>query len=194
MKNLDDSILVEMIIKGSDEAIEIIINKYSKYVYNFILLYVKDKDEVSDLTQEVFVKVWRNLNKYNQDKSFKTWIFTIAKNTTLDFIKKKRAIPVSRLVKDDDNENILNTLKDPEPLPDELFEMRNLKEKLDSVLDDLPILYKRVLLMYYKDDLNLREISEVLGVSIETIKSQHRRALILLRGKLCDNLKSAPNI
>ncbi|MBI4159946.1 sigma-70 family RNA polymerase sigma factor [Candidatus Wolfebacteria bacterium] len=71
-------------------SLELLIRRYLKPIYGFTYRYVGAGQDTEDVTQETFVKVWRNLKKFDQNKSFKTWIFSIAKNTAIDFLKKKK--------------------------------------------------------------------------------------------------------
>ncbi len=92
-----DQKLIANYLAGDEKSLEILINRYLRPIYSFVYRHVGNGEVAEDITQEVFVKVWRNLKKFDQNKSFKTWIFTIAKNTSFDFFKKKKAIPFSEL-------------------------------------------------------------------------------------------------
>jgi len=74
-------------------------------IYNFSRRYAGDPDNASDITQEAFVKVWKNLKKFNISKNFRVWLFAIAKNTALDWIKKKKTLPLSLLNENEEVEN-----------------------------------------------------------------------------------------
>ena len=95
MKNFTDEKLVQIYLKGDGKALEELVRRYLSLIYNFSRRYNGDADNVSDIAQEVFVKVWKNLKKFDKSKNFKLWIFTIAKNTALDWLKKKNAVPFS---------------------------------------------------------------------------------------------------
>jgi RNA polymerase sigma-70 factor (ECF subfamily) len=125
--------------------------------------------------------MWRNIKKFNPQKKFKTWIFSVAKNTAVDFFKKKKIIPFSELEDKESEDSIAETLIDPTPLPSELIERANINQILNSAVDKLPPKYRLVLFLYYNDHFNFREIAEVLGEPIDTIKSRHRRGLIRLK-------------
>jgi len=149
------------------------------------------RQDAEDVTQEVFVKVWRNLKKFDQQKSFKTWIFSIAKNASLDYLKKKKAIPFSEFSarggsafggENVAGENMLaETLADPAPLPQELLERAGIAQVLNKTMEKLSPKYRMVLFLRYNDHFTFREIAETLGESINTVKSRNRRALIKIR-------------
>lgn len=173
--------LIANYFAGDEKSLEVLIKSYLKPIYSFVYRYVGSEQEAEDITQEVFVKVWRNLKKFDRSKKFKTWIFSIAKNTSIDYLRKKKAIPFSNF-KNEEGENILiETLTDPAPLPNEIFERASIAEMLNSVMQQLSPKYRMVLFLRYNDHFNFREIAEALDEPINTIKSRHRRALILLK-------------
>src|SRR3989338_146778 len=90
-----DQQLIADYLTGDEKSLKILYGRYLKPIYSFVYRYVGGGQDVEDVTQDAFVKVWRNLKKFDQNKSFKTWIFSIAKNTAIDFLKKKKAIPFS---------------------------------------------------------------------------------------------------
>ena len=93
--NRSDEQLVWDYLKSDEKSLELLIRRYLKPIYSFVYRYVGKAHDADDVTQDVFVKVWRNLKKFDREKSFKTWIFAIAKNTAFDHLKKKKAIPFS---------------------------------------------------------------------------------------------------
>jgi len=166
----DDSQLVSQYFKGDEKSLEILIKKYLKPIYGFVYKYTGNIQEAEDLTQEVFVKMWRHLKKYNKNKSFKTWLFSIAKNTCIDWLRKKKTIPISELKERGKNDNF--------------FEQVSISQLLQSATNNLLPKYQTVLSLYYNDNLNFREIAEKLNEPLDTIKSRHRRALIILKKHL----------
>ena len=178
--SLNDKQLIQEFLNGSDEAFEQLVGRYLKPIYNFLYQFTKDRDSLDDLTQETFIKVWRNIKKFDQSKIFRVWIYAIAKNTAYDFLKKKKTLPFS-LFEDEEGNNRLEKISEEKPWPDEILHRADLAQELNNKLDKLPDSYRIILLMRYKDDLSLQEISEILKVSYNTIKSQHNRALLKLK-------------
>lgn len=180
IKKTDEQLVADY-LAGDSQAFELLVSIYLKPIYSFIVHYIGSPTDAEDITQDVFLRVWRHLKKFDQEKRFKTWLFGIAKNASFDWLKKKKSIPFSNF-ENEAGENILaNTLIDPSPLPDELFNNADLADKLNKAILQLPPNYCSVLLLYYHEQFNLREIAESLGEPVDTIKSRHRRALILLR-------------
>jgi len=186
MEELSDSEIIANYRNGNKESLNILVGRYLNLIYYFTYRYVGNAEEAEDITQDVFVKAWSNLKKFDQEKSFKTWIFSIAKNTALDWLKKKKAIPFSNFENAEGENFLTETLADPACLPPELFEKAEIAEKLNLALEKLPPKYRMVLFLRYNNDFNFREISESLGEPLDTIKSQHRRALIKLKELLTE--------
>jgi RNA polymerase sigma-70 factor (ECF subfamily) len=171
---LEEKELIEKYLKGDDKALEVLISKYLKPVYSFIFGYVQNQQDAEDLTQETFLKMWRNLKKFKKEKNFKSWLFTIAKNTCFDFLRKKKGSLILNI------EN-LEIIADFTPSLIEMLEKENLMEKLKREIEELPFKMKQVMDLYYNSGLNFREISEILGEPVNTIKSRHRRAISKLK-------------
>lgn len=181
MPEYNDEQLIENYLQGDEQSFKILLVRHLKPVYNFIWRYIGDDSTAEDVVQEVFLRVWKNLKKFNRKKSFKTWLYRIAKNAALDWLKKKKAIPLSRFENTEGDNVVLDSLVDDSPLPDELLARQDLVKALSTALDKLTYKHREVLLLYYQNQLTLGEIAEVLAEPMDTVKSRHRRALIALR-------------
>ena len=170
-------------VKGDEKSLEILIKRYLKPIYSFVYRYV-GSEEAEDITQEVFLKMWKSLKKFDRNKGFKTWIFSIAKNASLDFLKKKKAIPFSEFDTQEDGNRLMDTLADPSPLPQKLLEKADMAKMLNVAMEKLSPSYRMVLFLHYNDHFTFREIAEIFGESLNTIKSRHRRAILRLRKML----------
>lgn len=179
-----DADLIRLYFDGDENALKLLVKKHFKSVYNFLYQYVSDAQDAEDLTQDVFVKVWKNLKKFDPEKSLKTWIFSIAKNSAIDLLKKKKVKPFSTMEDEGEEGAMIESIIDTEPFPDELMRRSDIAKILNRAVRKLPTLYRIVLFLYYRDGLNFREIAESLGESIDTVKSRHRRAITMLRKKL----------
>jgi len=181
MTNISDEILTRKYLQGDEKSLELLIRQYLKPIYSFVCRYVGNSQEAEDITQEVFVRVWRNLKKFDQNKNFKTWIFSIAKNASLDYLKKKKTIPFSEFDTEEGGNRLTDTLADPSPLPLELLEKAGMAQMLTSAMEKLSPKYRMVLFLRYNDHFNFREIAEIFGEPLNTIKSRHQRAILMLR-------------
>ena len=170
----EDKKLIEKYLNGDEKALEFLILKYLKPIYSFIFSYVQNQQDAEDLTQETFLKMWRNLRKFKKEKNFENWLFTIAKNTCFDFLRRKKR----NLILNADN---LEIIADFNPSLLEKLEKESLFEKLKREIEKLPFKMRQVIDLHYNFGLNFREISEILEEPINTVKSRHKRAIAKLK-------------
>lgn len=179
---LSDEQLVADYAKGDGKALELLIQRYLTRVYQFAFKYLQNKDEAEDMAQEVFVKVWKNVHKFKADFKFKTWLYAIAKNACLDWLKKKnRPVVFSALDDEDNNWGFIDTLADQTPSVLETMQKDEGVRTLNFAVEELPPIYRSTVNLRYNEDLKFREIAEVLHESIDTIKTRHRRAIKSLK-------------
>lgn len=180
MENIkSDSQLISEYISGNEKSFEILVKRYLKPVYNAVYGYAENQAEAEDIAQEVFVKIWKNIKKFNPEKSFKSWIFAIAKNTALDVLKKKKAVPFSVFDTVDGN-SITDTVADKSPLASEIAEYNENEAIIAESVMKLPIKYQKIVSLRLKD-LTFRNIAGIMGESINTVKSKYLRAIKLIK-------------
>lgn len=183
MDNSRDINLIQEYLSGDERALEILIKQYLSTIYSFVYRYA-GSDDASDITQDVFLKAWRNIRKFDQTKNFRTWLFAIAKNTALDHVKKRKAVPMSVFDDEEGNNEVLDTLADDSALPDEIFDRRNLGADVERALAGLSHPNRMLLYLRYNDHFTFEEIAGTLGESVNTVKSRHRRAIAALKARL----------
>lgn len=184
-----DEDLAERCRTQDEYAFQELTKRYIKPIFNFVRRYAQSEEVAEDITQDTFFKVWRNVKQYKRGMKFRPWLYTIARNTSLDFIKKKKSTTFSDL---DDNTNDLaftDTLQDSEPLQTEIFDNAAMAETLAKTLTLLHPDHQTVITLHYHEELTFDEIAKVLNRPMNTVKSWHRRALIQLR-ELLKNDKS----
>jgi len=180
-----DEELIKKVKKGDDTAFQELMSRYTKHIFNFILQYVKVREEAEDVSQDTFFKVWKYMKRFKEDMKFKPWLFTIARNTALDYIKKKKALTFSSIEGDeDDSFNFADTISDNEPLPPELFARKELANELLGAMTDLHPDHRSVLMMHYHEDMTFEEIAEIMKKPMNTVKSWHHRSLLKVKTKL----------
>ena len=184
-----DQKLVEGYLNGDDPSFEILLKKYLKPVYNFLFSLVRDAHQAEDLAQITFVKAWKNIRRYDRKKSFKTWLFTIARNSALDYFKKKKTIPFSDF-SDATGYNPLENMPDEQILPDELLEKIDSRGEFEKILEKIPAPYQLILNLRYKEDFSLAEIAGILKTPYNTVKSRHQRALAALKKVIIQRRKT----
>lgn len=184
MQRNDRQIIIDY-LSGDQVAITILVDRYLKSVFNFSYRLVGNHQNAEDITQETFLKMWRNLKKYRRDENFKTWLFTIARNTSIDLLRKNKSFVFTTFENEDGENPFAENLTDTEPLPDEIFAKAEEKKMLEENLTKLTPIHREVLLLHYTEHFTFDEIGKILGKSLNTAKSRHRRALAELR-KLLD--------
>src|SRR3989344_5293896 len=182
--NDEDGILIKKYLKGDEDAFTQLVEKYIDAVYAFSLRLSGDPHTAEDATQQVFINAWKRLASYDTNRRFLTWLLAIAHNASVDILRKKKGVPLSYFDSAEGGNAILDTTKDPEPLPDDLFARNELGEELGRALAILSFAEREVLTLHYEEGLTFEEISEMLGKSRNTVKSQQRRAVEKLRALL----------
>lgn len=162
--NKSKSYLIKKAREGNDKAFESLIMEYKTYLYKIAYTYVKDKDIALDIIQETTYKAWLNISTLNKDDGFKSWICKILVNTAINNIKKE-----SKLVFIENRNN---------DIPYEASGI-SLEEKLDlyRAVDLLKPKYRMVIILRYFDDMKIEDISYVLDIPVNTVKSQLKRAI-----------------
>lgn len=192
MVHRTDQELIEDHIGGDAHAFNELVDRHTREVYIFVRRFVRNAEDADDIVQDTFMKAWKHIKKYDSHHSFKTWLYRIARNTAIDALRKRRDIPLSSFTSDEGTNAILDTLPDEEPLPDELARRAQEKHVLDQVLENMQPLYREVLLLRYINDLPFDEIATILDRPFETVRSQHRRGLRMLRELLETRFQGGP--
>lgn len=164
-----------------------IVKAFLKPLYNFVSRLVGRGEEAEDVVQEIFVKIWKNLPKFEgeispENRAFKTWVFKIARNASIDYLRKKKAIKFSDL--DGENESFESSIEDLEPLPDEVFSRKEIKKELEEAMSRIRPDFREIVILHYQEEMTFEEIGSVLGRPMNTVKSQYRRALEAMRKEL----------
>lgn len=181
----NDEYYVNKYIDGDQESLRFLIDKYTPSIYNFSVRFI-GQDNSKDLVQDVFIKAWKNIKKFDVGKShFKTWLFSIARNAIIDFLRKKKMIVFSDL--DNDEDIFSDNLEDESLLPDEMMLKIEDEGFLNKALEQLSRNYREILILYYQEDMTFKEIGYLINKPLNTVKSYHRRALIQLKTILHQN-------
>src|SRR6185312_5906993 len=145
---------------------------------------VGDRREAEDLTQETFMKMWKALSRFDTEKNFKTWIFAIARNTAIDYLRKKKPVLFSRLnTENEEGETRFeDNLADDAMLADEVFDRKQSASVLEKAMQTLSLDERVIFILHESDEMTFEEIADVMSKPMNTIKSRYRRALQKLRG------------
>ena len=169
-------------VRGEQVCFDELVRRYSVPVYTFILRMVGRPQDAEDLTQDVFVQLVRSLPNIRTDQPLRPWIFVVARNKSLDHLKRRRPVPFSQMAGPDEAGDVQIT--DDTPLPDELAERADLQSLLERAIAALPDRYRAVVALRYSSDLTFAEIGEVLHLPENTVKTHFQRAKAMLRTEL----------
>ena len=178
---IPDVILIKKCIEGDTQAFSEMVRRYKKLIYNIIYNIIYNKDEVNDAAQEVFIKIYKSLDKYNPQYKFSTWCAKIATNYCYDLLKKKRVecVPI---------ENAYG-LHNQEDSPESSYIKREQRDRINHEIMKLPEKYRILLILYHKNGLSYEEMSQVLDEPMSIIKNRIYRARLMLKNKLASEGK-----
>jgi RNA polymerase sigma-70 factor (ECF subfamily) len=185
----EDMRLIKQALGGKQDAYERLVKKYSGYTRNLIYRMITNREDVEDLTQEAFIKAFNSLDKFDSQFAFSTWLYKIATNNCIDYIRKRKLNTYS-IDKDisTDDDDMKFEIPDSNYLPDKDIIDDERKKIIAKAIDKLPLRYKKVILMRHKDDMEYEEIAKKLKLPIGTVKAHIFRGRELLNKYLKDKL------
>ena len=180
---LSDSCLVSLYIKGNEEALSVLIDRYKSRIFTTIYFIVKDKYIAEDLLQDVFIKTIKTIKcgKYNEQGKFLPWILRVAHNQAIDHFRKEKRNPRITLK---DGSDVFNCLKFSEDFTESNNLTKETVQYIKKIIHELPEKQREVLVMRHYMQMNFQEIAESTKVSINTALGRMRYALIRLRKKI----------
>ena len=182
-KALEDFQLIdEATIKGDESAFAKLMERYKKPVYHMILKMVRNVDDAEDLTIEAFAKAFKSLKRFKKDYTFSTWLFRIATNNAIDFIRKKKleTYSLNTSFTDDSGDAVNIDVEDRNITPDEETIKPQKIELVQMFVTKLPAKYQRLVRLRYFDELSYEEIAQELDAPLGTVKAQLHRARELM--------------
>ncbi len=170
---------------GDPNAFEQLVVKYQTQVYNLCLRMTGNPEDAADMTQETFLKAWRNLEGFHGEAAFSTWLYRLASNACLDYLRSVKRRPVLPLtVSDDDGEEQTVDIADSTSSPEEALISKEERELLQEAMSSLDPEQRQILTLRVVNDLSYTEIAQVLSLKEGTVKSRLARARNNLRKKL----------
>ncbi len=183
--DIDEKKLLKKAAAGSAEAFEQLVLTYQTPIYNLCLRMTGNPEDAADMTQESFLKAWRSLEGFHFESAFPTWLYRLASNTCLDFLRSvKRRKQFSLTMEDADGETQLLDLPDPAPTPEASLLSAEESFLLAAAMRQLDPEQQRILTLRVVNDLSYTEIAAVLDIKEGTVKSRLARARENLRKKL----------
>jgi len=174
---MNDAELVSQILNGNMKSFTFLVSRYQKLVVHITGRLIQRHEELEDVSQEVFLKVYQNLGKYRNECKLSTWIATIAYNTSINYLRKFKKSDDTCL----DDKAILDKLAD---YRSDDYETTDLHRYIRNQIELLPVHYRTVLTLYHLEEFSYQEIEQITGMPEGTVKNYLFRAKALLKEKL----------
>jgi len=187
--NENEILLIKRSQKGDINSFEELIKEYKKIAYNIALKMLKNKEDAEDVSQEALIKVYKSINRFNMDSSFKTWLYRIVANTCLDHLRKNKENPISidQPIRSGHDEFYMD-IGDNRPTPQEVLETKLTQKMVMEAVNELEEDFKTIIILRDINDFSYEEISEILECNIGTVKSRISRGRQKLKEILEKNM------
>lgn len=181
----DEGILIARALDGDQKAYTLLVTKHQTAVFHIINKIVKNDEAARDLVQETFMKAFNSLATYRSEFRFSTWLYKIAANSSIDYLRKKRiqALSLDQPI-ETRNGSVELEVADYSYNPERDLVNKEQKFSIEAAIESLPAKYREVIVYRHKDDKSYEEIADLLGIPVGTIKARIFRARELLKKKL----------
>ena len=171
--------------RGEESAFGLLLDRYRAAIYNLCYRMVRNPEDARDLAQEVFIKVFSLLDRYDESYAFSSWLFRIATNHCIDYLRRNRLrfISLDASIGPEGEEFELQ-LPDSGPTPETVLQRKEALERLEEVIADLPPHYTVITLLRHDQQLSYEEIAEVLDLPLGTVKARIHRARNMIQAML----------
>src|SRR3954469_11078364 len=176
----DDSTVVASFLGGEERAFQELVERYQTRLLNFIYRTIGDREKAEDLVQEVFIRVYRHLHRFDRSKKFSTWIYTIASNLAKNELRNRSRNPLVLFQtlrgNASDEEDRPLQFEDTSSRPDDLYRKRHLRQLVDQTVAALPDHHRQVFVLRELEGKSYEEIAEITNCNLGTVKSRLNRA------------------
>jgi RNA polymerase sigma-70 factor (ECF subfamily) len=185
----EDTRLIREALRGGQAAFKQLLQKYHDPIFNLIYRIIHDREQVEDLTQETFVKAFASLRNFNEEFAFSTWLYKIATNSTIDYIRKRKldTFSIDKPIGLEEGDYRFE-LPDTTFQPDKSIIQRQRAGLIEEAINSLPEKYKRVIILRHTEEREYAEIARILNLPIGTVKAHIFRARELLNKYLRDKI------
>ena len=179
LQAMDDSAVVTAFLGGEERAFSELVTRYQTRLLNFVYRTIGDREKAEDLVQEVFIRVYRHLHRFDRSKKFSTWVYTIASNLAKNELRNRSRNPLVlfQTIKSnwEDEERPLQ-FEDTTARPDDLFRKRHLRQLVEDTVAQLPEHHRQVFVLRELEGKSYEEIAEITDCNLGTVKSRLNRA------------------
>lgn len=188
---LEDISLIEEALAGKQSAYDKLMKKYYQHIYNLIYKMIFKKEDVEDLTQEAFIKAFNSLQHFDRQFAFSTWLYKIATNNSIDYLRKKKlnTFSIDKEIESEDSDYKFD-IPDTDYVPDNKIIEDQRRKVLEDAIESLPEKYRQVITMRHKQEKEYEEIAKELNLPLGTVKAHIFRGRELLNKYLKDKIKN----
>ncbi|HEV2800602.1 MAG TPA: sigma-70 family RNA polymerase sigma factor [Pyrinomonadaceae bacterium] len=183
---LADCELVTRAISGRDDSFEELVRRYQRPLVSYVYRMTGNYESALDLTQEVFIKVYGSLARYRPEYKFSTWIYRIAHNTAIDYLRRHSTREQELEVATHDGDTYEKPYASAAPTPEEESVRAERRAEIEDVIQSLPPSYRELIVLRHAHDLSYDEIAEVTGLPLGTVKNRIFRAREAMRTPLVE--------
>lgn len=181
----EEAALVRRCLAGDERAYRELVARYQRPVFSLAMRMVRRAEDAEDLTQDTFVRMFKALDRYDQERPFAAWLMTIATRLCIDHLRRKKLAPISMFqVSASDDEEYTIEAEDPGLKPDESASHAQEEQRSRDLIDSLPPHYRIVVVLRHQQDLSYEEIAEALQMPLGTVKARIHRARELLKQRI----------
>jgi len=186
LAELTDEDVMERCAMGSEAAFRALVQRYRTRIMNLVCRFINDRDRAEEISQEVFLRVFRNRERYRKSGKFSTWIFTIAVNLTKNEIRSRvrhrGTFSLDAMEEESSGQGV--TFPDAKPLPDEDLNATEIGEKVAEALRKIPARYREAVVLRDVEGLSYEEVGQILRIPGGTVRSRINRARLMLKERL----------
>ena len=180
LRRMDDGEVVTAFLEGEERAFQELVERYQTRLLNFIYRTVGDRERAEDLVQEVFIRIYRHLHRFDRSKKFSTWAYTIASNLAKNELRNRSRNPLVlfqtlRGTRNEEEDRPLQ-FEDLQSRPDDLYRKRHLRSLVEETVSQLPEHHRQVFVLRELEGKSYEEIAEITDCNLGTVKSRLNRA------------------
>jgi len=179
LRELDDAAVVGVFLDGDERAFQELVERYQARLLNFVYRTIGDREKAEDLVQEVFIRVYRHLARFDRTKKFSTWAYTIASNLAKNELRNRSRNPLvlfQAIKRNWEDEERPLQFEDPASRPDDLYRKRHLRSLVEASVARLPEHHRQVFVLRELEGKSYEEIAEITSCNLGTVKSRLNRA------------------
>jgi RNA polymerase sigma-70 factor, ECF subfamily len=180
LNTLTDGELVAKAVAGREDGFEELVRRYQRPITSYVYRMLGSYDASLDVTQEIFIKVYNSMSRYSSEYKFSTWLYKIAHNASIDYLRRNASNPQSLEAENKDGSYELQ-IESKRPSPEQERERSEWRAEIETVVKCLPAGYRELILLRHAQDLSYDEIAEITNLPLGTVKNRLFRAREMMR-------------